>query len=181
MVDVVQEAIVNSEGVVVPGPAYLAGIRSGDTIVRVDGQKVGDWMQIQNAVMTGLGRNEQGQAFSEIELLRNGELQTVTVYPQLTSSEAIRSLGIQPGTELVVSMLQTGMPAMQAGLQVGDQLHALDGQLIESAAFLNIYLKNYGHREINLHVLRAGTEIILPIQPKIAAGEQSPRFGFAYN
>jgi regulator of sigma E protease len=78
-------------------------------------------------------------------------------------------------------MLQAGMPAMEAGLQVGDQLHALDGQLIESAAFLNIYLKNYGQRVINLHVLRDGTERILPIQPKIAAGEQSPRFGFAYN
>ena len=63
--------------------------------------------------------------------------------------EAIRSLGIQPGTELVVSMLQAGMPAIEAGLQVGDQLHALDGQLIESAAFLNIYLKNYGQRVIN--------------------------------
>ena len=181
VVDVVQEAIVNSEGAVVPGPAYAAGILPGDSIVRVDGQKVGDWMQIQNAVMTGLGRNEQGQAFSEIELLRKGQLQTITVYPQLTSSEAIRSLGIQPGTELVVSMLQAGMPAMEAGLQVGDQLHALDGQLIESAAFLNIYLKNYGQRVINLHVLRDGTERILPIQPKIAAGEQSPRFGFAYN
>jgi regulator of sigma E protease len=181
VVDVVQQAVVNSEGVVVPGPAYEAGILPGDAIVRVDGQKVGDWMQIQNAVMTGLGRNEQGQAFSQIELLREGALQSITVYPQLTSSEAIRSLGIQPGTELVVSMLQTGMPAMEAGLQVGDQLHALDGQLIESAAFLNIYLKNYGQRVINLHVLREGTEHILPIQPKIAAGEQSPRFGFAYN
>ena len=181
VVDVVQEAVVNAEGEVVPGPAYKAGILPGDTILSVDGQAVGDWMQIQNAVMTGLGRTHQGQAYAEIEFLRAGESQTVTVYPQLTSSEAIRSIGIQPGTELVVSMLQSGMPAMDAGLQVGDQLHALDGQLIESAAFLNIYLKNNGHRLINLHVLRAGTELILPIQPKIAAGEQSPRFGFAYN
>ena len=181
VVDVVQEAIVNSEGAVVPGPAYEAGILPGDTIVRVDGQKVADWMHIQNAVMTGLGRNQQGQAYSKIELLREGELKSITVYPQLTSSEAIRSLGIQPGTKLVVSMLQAGMPAMEAGLQVGDQLHALDGQLIESAAFLNIYLKNYGQRMINLHVIRAGKEVILPIRPKIAAGEQSPRFGFAYN
>lgn len=179
-VDVVAREIINSAGEVVPGPAQIAGIQPGDKILSVDGQRIGDWMQFQNAVMTSVGRDAAGRAFTEVEVLREAEPMTFTVYPELVSSEAIRVIGVQPGTDLVVAAVQSGMPALEAGLQAGDRLYALDGEPIVSASFLSIYLKKYGERSIDLHVLREGQELILPIKPRIAAGESSPRFGFAY-
>lgn len=179
-VDVVAPELINSAGEVVPGPAQVAGIQPGDTILTVDGQRIGDWMQFQNAVMTGVGRDAAGRAFTEVEVLRAGQPMTFTVYPELVSSEAIRVIGVQPGTDLVVAAVQAGMPALEAGLQPGDRLHALDGEPIVSASFLSIYLKKHGDRSIDLHVLRAGQELVLPIQPRVAPGESSPRFGFAY-
>ncbi len=179
-VNVVAKEIVNTEGDIVPGPAHEAGLQSGDTILSVDGQHVGDWMQFQNAVMTSTGRDKQGRAFTQIEVLRDEEPTTFTVYPQLVSSEAIREIGVLPGTDLVVSMVQDDMPAAAAGLQPGDKLLALDEQPIISSAFLSVYLKKHSGGPIDLKVLRDGQEVVLPIQPKIAPGENSPRFGFAY-
>jgi regulator of sigma E protease len=179
-IDVVAPEIVNSEGIIVPGPAYEAGIQIGDTILRVDGQGIGDWMQFQNAVMTSTGRDSEGRAFTQVEVLRDEEVEMFRVYPQLVTSEDIRDIGVQPGTDLVVSLVQSNMPAAAAGLLPGDQLVALDGQPIISSAFLSVYLSKHKGGSIDLTVLREGQEIVLPIVPKVASGENSPRFGFGY-
>jgi len=179
-IGVVFPQIVNSEGQVVPGPAAEAGILADDTILRVDGYQIRDWMAFQNAVMTSTGRDDDGRAFTHVEVLRDDELLDFRVYPELVSSEDIRDIGVQPGTDLIVSIVETNMPAAAAGLLPGDQLVALDGQPIISSAFLSVYLKNHPGGTIDLTVLRDGKEVILPIEPKIAPGESSPRFGFGY-
>ncbi len=179
-VDVVAPEIVNAEGQVVPGPAFEAGLQPGDEIVRIDGQRVGDWMQFMNAVMTGTGRDTSGRAVTEVTVSRDGETETFTVYPELVTSEAIRDIGVQPGTSLVVSQVQSHMPAADAGLQPGDELLALDGEPIVSSSFLSVYLRNHTGGPIDLTVLRDGERVTLPITPKVAPGENTPRFGFAY-
>lgn len=180
VIDIVPEEIVNSAGEVVPGPAFEAGIQPGDTILAVDGQRVGDWMQFQSAVMTGTGRDADGRATTEIDILRGEETLTFTVYPQLISTEDIRAIAVQPGTKLVVSMVQSNMPAAAAGLLPGDTLLALNGEPITSSAFLQIFLKNHTGGPVDLTLLREDQELTLAIEPKIAAGEKSLRFGFAY-
>ncbi|MGB0409168.1 MAG: RIP metalloprotease RseP [Opitutales bacterium] len=179
-VDYVAKEIVNSEGVVVPGPAYEAGLVAGDTILQVDGQAVGDWMQLNNAIMTGTGRADDGRAMTELKILRDGDALDILVYPALVTSEDIRHIGVDPGVDLVVTDVQAGMPALEAGLLPGDILLKLDGQSIESSAFLTVYLSNHSGGPIALSVLREGEEVTLPIVPKVARGETSPRFGFAY-
>ena len=179
-VDAVPEQVVNSTGEIVAGPAFAAGLQAGDTILSIDGNPIGDWMQLQNAVMTGTGRNAEGLATTEVTIRREQQELNVTVYPVLITSEAIRSIGVQPGTNLVVSMVQAGMPAEAAGMLAGDQPIALNGEPITSSAFLSVYLNNHRGGPIDVTLLRAGEELILPIEPKIAPGETSPRFGFAY-
>jgi len=180
VVDVAPEQIVNSAGEIVPGPAFEAGLLTGDTILEVDDERIGDWMQLQNAVMTGTGRNDAGIPTTEVTVLRGDKELTLTAHPVLVTSEDIRTLGVQPGTDLVVSMVQENMPAFEAGMLPGDQPIALNGEPITSAAFLSVYLKNHPGGSIEVTLLREGQEVILPIEPRIAPGEDSPRFGFAY-
>ncbi|MDP4694595.1 MAG: site-2 protease family protein, partial [Opitutales bacterium] len=90
------------------------------------------------------------------------------------------TIGIAPGTDLVVSEVQENMPAFKAGLLPGDTILALDGKPVTSSAFLSVYLSNHTGGVIDLHVLREGNEVVLPIEPIIANGETTPRFGFAY-
>lgn len=180
VVDVAPEQIVNSAGEIVPGPAFEAGLLAGDTILEIDDERIGDWMQLQNAVMTGTGRNDAGIPTTEVTVLRGDKELTLTAHPVLVTSEDIRTLGVQPGTDLVVSMVQENMPAFEAGMLPGDQPIALNGEPITSAAFLSVYLKNHPGGSIEVTLLREGQEVILPIEPRIAPSEESPRFGFAY-
>ncbi len=178
----VPEQIVNYEGIEVPGPAYEAGILEGDQIVRIDGKKIRNWIELNNVIMTGTQRDDSGRTVAEVEVLRNDTTKTLFVYPVLmdVGIDSIRTIGVDPGTDLVVSSVQENMPAFKAGLQPGDQILALDGLTVDSSAFLSVYLSRHDSGTIDLSVLRNGEEIVLPIEPRIAPGETTPRFGFAY-
>lgn len=183
----VAEEIRNADFEIVPGPAHVAGIRKGDVIYSIDGNRVPDWWYFQNAIATGVGKEngEAGRREVEVGVLRKGELMELTVYPELVSSERMRYIGIEPETDEtsapIVVRLEPDMPAIEAGLKPGDRLIRLDGEDIISGAFLSTYLTKYGDRNIDVTVERDGKELTLPIQPKIKEGEQSPRFGFAYD
>ncbi len=183
----VAEEIRNADFEIVPGPAYVAGIREGDVIYSIDGKAVPDWWYFQNAIATGVGKEdgEAGRRQVEVGVLREGELLELTVFPELVSSERMRYIGIEPETDEtsapIVVRLEPDMPAMDAGLEPGDRLIRLDGEDIISGAFLSTYLTNHGDRSIDVTVERDGKELTMPIQPRIKEGEQSPRFGFAYD
>ena len=181
-VNYVPQQIVNHEGITVAGPAYDAGILEGDRIVKIDGKKIRNWVELDNVIMTGTKRDESGRALAEIELLRRGKTKSVTTHPVLIDAgiDSIRTIAIAPSTHLIVQTVQETMPAFEAGLLPGDQILSLDGQPVKSSSFLSLYLKNHQSGTIDLAVLREGSEIVLPIEPKIAPGESAPRFGFSY-
>lgn len=178
----VPEQIVNHEGIKVPGPGHEAGILKGDEILKIDGKKIRNWVELNNVVLTGKRRDSLGRAVAEVELTREGKSKTVTAYPILedVGIDSIRTLGIYPDTDLVVSKVQKNMPAFAAGLLPGDTILALDGLKVDSSAFLSVYLNKHQGGPINLSVLRDGKEIVFPITPQVAPGEKMPRFGFAY-
>lgn len=183
----VAEEIRNANNEIVPGPAFVAGIIEGDVIDRIDGNKVPDWWYFQNAIATGVGKGtgDLGRRQVEVRVLREGKIIDFIVYPELVSSERMRYIGIEPETDEtsapIVMRLEVGMPAIDAGLKPGDRLIRLDGEDIISGAFLSTYLSKYGDRSIDVTVEREGKELTLPIRPRIKDGEESPRFGFAYD
>lgn len=185
----VAEQVINAEQVIVPGPAYAAGIRQGDIITSIDGTRVRDWWHFQNNLITSLGREDDGAERPEISIsvLREGAPMEFTVYPELqkVATDRMRYIGIAPETNEnsapIVLRLEDNMPALEAGLQRLDRLIKLDGNEIISGAFLTMYLSQNGDRSIDVTVERDGEQIIIPIQPRIKAGEERPRFGFAYD
>ena len=183
----VAEEIRNADGAIVPGPAYEAGIRQGDTIYAIDGKPVPDWWYFQNAIATSVGKaeGEAGRRQVEVGILRDGESMVFIVYPELVSSERMRYIGIEPETDEtsapIVIHLEPDMPAIMSGLEPMDRLIKLDGEVIISGAFLNTYLSKHGDRSIDVTIERDGNELTLPIQPRTKEGETSPRFGFAYD
>lgn len=183
----VAEEIRNADNEIVPGPAFIAGIIEGDVIDSIDGNKVPDWWYFQNAIATGVGKGtgDLGRRQVEVRVLREGKIIDFIVYPELVSSERMRYIGIEPETDEtsapIVMRLEVGMPAIDAGLKPGDRLIRLDGEDIISGAFLSTYLSKYGDRSIDVTVEREGKELTLPIRPRIKDGEESPRFGFAYD
>ena len=183
----VAKEIRNSDNEIVPGPAFIAGIIEGDIIHSIDGNRVPDWWYFQNAIATGVGKEtgDSGRREVKVGVIREGEIIDFIVHPELVSSERMRYIGIEPETDEtsapIVLRLEADMPAIEAGLKPGDRLIRLDGEDIISGAFLKTYLDKYGDRSIDVTVEREGKQLTLPIQPKIKVGEESPRFGFAYD
>lgn len=81
---------------------------------------------------------------------------------------------------LVVTDLEEGMPAIEAGLMPGDLILRLNGDEVISGAFLNAYIKNHKDEIINVTLERNGEEYTLPMRPKLKEGEESPRLGFMH-
>ncbi|MGC6455051.1 MAG: RIP metalloprotease RseP [Coraliomargaritaceae bacterium] len=180
--------IVNSEGQRVPGPGYAAGVAAGDEIIRVDGRSVNSWWKFQSALVTGVGRAEDGRPMVELSVLRDGQELDFAVYPELVSSRKVRFLGLSPETDEfsgpIILRLIEGMPAEAAGLQPMDRILKLDDDAVVSGSVLSSYLADNANREINITVERRGKELVIPVRPKMTTNEDgttSPKFGFYYD
>jgi regulator of sigma E protease len=74
-------------------PAYRAGLRSGDTILSVNGEKVQNFEEISTAIVLSAGEQVV------IEYERGGEVFTKSIMPDMYSAGGRPSIGIEPAGE----------------------------------------------------------------------------------
>ena len=146
------------EGETVPGPAKKAGLLMGDKILEVDGSSVEDFMDIQNHIITGTRKTEDGQRLATMLIERNGTRQSIDVRPEVVSNEEFRIIGIGPKETFFVGELSPGLPGEAVGLEPGDQPWAVDGRRIYSFAFLIEYLDNLEANASVAFTVRKGGE-----------------------
>ena len=165
------------EGESVPGPAKRAGLLPGDKILEIDGSSVEDFMDVQNHIVTGKRKTEDGQRIVPVLVEREGIKQSVDIRPEVVSNEEIRIIGIGPKETFFVGELSPGMPGETAGLEPGDQPWAIDGQRIYSFAYLIGYLEKLeGNATVAFTVLKGGEngpEKTYSIQPIVKEIEQA--------
>jgi regulator of sigma E protease len=112
--------------------ADRAGLRPGDTLVSLDGQPLTGSEVLQQAVVTAEQLN--------LGVQRSGADGTETLAVRLDGTPARlgfswRHSDAEPNTVTVVRVLRHS-PADRAGIQVGDRIHELAGQIADgSAAF----------------------------------------------
>ena len=165
------------EGEEVTGPAKKAGLLPGDEIIRVDGALVENFMDIQNRIVTGKGQTAQGSRLVYISVLRNNQEIELEIYPEVSGSEEMRIIGIGPKETFSIGELTPNMPAKEIGLEVGDQLVALDEKPILSFYQVVDYLeKTEDNQSISLTVLKGGEEgaektyDLMPVRKDLAVG-----------
>jgi len=141
-------------GKVVDGPAYRAGLVSGDTILTVDGKTVKTLNDIGQLVVLGSGRNAEGKPSVEIEFDHNGEHKRATLTPELVGAEEYREIGIEPAAKVTIAGVQPGLPAEAAGLKFRDVITHIDGQPVGYVGFISDYLKANGGKPVKLTYLR---------------------------
>ena len=115
-------------------PAALAGLRTGDLIISVDGQAVRNWRDVQHqlgkiARRTSIVyfRGTELAGIPQIELLAAGFADLV---PQTQIDDTLRRVtytGLEHA-EMFVAHVDAGSPADGAGLRPGDLIVALDGK-----------------------------------------------------
>ena len=166
----------NADGERVPSPAMEAGLLIGDTIREIDGSKVDDWQDLLQTLVTSAGRTEDGRRYNVFTIERDGQLQDVTIYPQLAGDEEIRKVGIIAAYELIVHAIEQDSDGAQLGLLPGDRLLAMDDTRILNIQTYADHLAAYQNREVDVHILREGENLVLtlPARPDV---EQSADLG----
>jgi regulator of sigma E protease len=83
--------------VMAASPAQKAGIRTGDTIIRIDGKAVPNWDEMQTTIMASQGKS------LEVVVDRGGAERTIVVRPEMESAKDIfgrakpvSRIGVQP-------------------------------------------------------------------------------------
>ncbi len=131
--------------------AEEAGIEPGDIILEVDGQPIhtqGDVQDIVNSVEEGA---EVG-----LLLLRNGQEIQTTAQPKLDPESQQLKIGVYLWWDMV-SQVEEGSPAYEAGIRPDDAIHSINGQLIYNEESMSIALNSTGEGEkINMVLLRDG-------------------------
>lgn len=146
------------EGEEVTSPAKKAGLLAGDEILAVDGSPVDDFMDIQNRIITGKQQTAQGRRLLNLTILRNNQEMKFKVYPEVWGPEEMRVIGIGPKETFFIGELSPDMPAVKAGLQVGDQPISLNGNAIHSFSQLVDQLEKVDQNQSVALTVRQGGE-----------------------
>ena len=165
-------------GQTVPGPAFTAGLRSGDEVLAVDGVEVKSFKQINEAVMLGNGMNSQKQPVATFTIKRGEEKLDITVLParvelNTRSGDKVRVAGLMPRSDVILNTPMPSSPAEKAGLIREDRIIAIDGRLVNNPTELLERLRVAGPGERTFQVSRVDTDgksqlLTLKVTPKIS-------------
>jgi len=133
-------------------PAEEAGIKAGDIILEIEGQPVHRRSDVHSIVDSV----EEGR---EITLLlqRNGQQEEVRLEPKFSPEAQRRIIGVLLLWWNIVSQVDQGSPAYEAGLRPGDAVLSINGQLVYSPQSMSGVLRSLAAGEqMSIVVLPAG-------------------------
>jgi regulator of sigma E protease len=157
-------------------PAAKAGIQVGDRIVRIDGWQNPTWEDVE------LNSAIQRKVPLDIAVQRGNQVveTPVAATPDVAQELQLPLLGMIPEEPIVVSQIEPTMPAAQAGMQVGDQIVAINGVKMRSLHAVITYLQKEGGKPATITALRHGQEMQFNATPTMTSdrGEKRYRLGF---
>jgi len=142
------------------GAGPLTEIRPGDRIVRINGDSMRGWQDIQEAFLTS---NE-----TPLHLEIAGRTEPVLVDVPLREQQA-RLAALQsliPWHQPVLGDVQRNSPASAAGLVHGDRVLRVDGDTIPSWERFVWVIEHAAGEHLALTVQRAGREVALTVAPR---------------
>jgi regulator of sigma E protease len=156
--------------------AAKAGIEQGDRIVRIDGTQNPTWEDVLLKVMISAKQPV------DIAIQRGNDILEKQIRPELEGSgfDAHGSMGWEPAEIPTVSEVVPGMPAALAGIQLKDQITAINGTPLRSGLSIIHYLQENGAKPVDLTVVRNGQEFHFTMTPTQVddKGEKVYRVGF---
>ena len=96
--------------------AVRAGLKIRDKIVAIDGEATPTWQSVEIEIATSPNQ------LLTLTIEREGRLINRDVVPSATKKRKIGTIGVAPFLPYILSAIEPGSPAAQAGLQPGDEL-----------------------------------------------------------
>jgi len=155
-------------------PAAKAGIQVGDRIVRIDGIQNPTWEQV--IPREALNPNQP----LDVTLERGGKLLNKTIVPEAYGPNQMGSAGWAPKEpNFPITDLEPDMPAVKAGMKLGDEIVSVDGQPITGLEAMIESLKRTKDKPIQIVVPRDGKPLTFTVTPVLSdnKGDQRYRVG----
>lgn len=158
--------------------AYEAGLRGGQEVLSVDGEKTPTWQSVVEAVLPKMLLSQPVKlTVFEGGLTMERQLNFTAVEPDSKPQELFRQLGLkvyQPRIEPVIGKVLPDSVAENAGLQPGDKvLLAADQPVSEWQGLVEI-ISAHPDQDLTLVVLRDDTELTLQMRPEAVSGADGP-------
>ena|GEM_PF-256856 len=147
-------------GVVEGSPAEQAGLKAGDRILEINGEKMETWEETEIYILI----NPKDKL--SIEAKRNGDIITFSVQPKEVTKNKVGYIGLLRNIPLYVGSVIEGSEAERMGLKEGDIIKKINGQRI------NYWLEGVekigesANKKISLVVERDGKEMSLTGTPE---------------
>ena len=154
-------------------PAWMAGLRSGDSIVAVNGKPTPVWSELRWQVLQAVIDKEAARL--ELERAGSGHVSAVLPASSLAGldpeGDVLGKLGIGLArSPPVLGALGAGGAAARAGLLPGDLIASVDGRpLADGDDFIGVVQASAG-KTLTLGVLRAGQALAVALTPAAVAG-----------
>jgi regulator of sigma E protease len=149
-------------GSVVSGsPAQKAGLKRGDRIVKVAGDTVNTWKDLDIAV--GIRRPDRDIA---VNVVRDGQTITAAVRPVAEGKYEISDIGVMPDVNPIITQVIPGDRAEQAGLKAGDIVLSVNGERMATRAQLIEVISSSGGKTVQLTVRRGSQDVTITGTPE---------------
>jgi regulator of sigma E protease len=160
-----------------PGyPAEQAGLKEGDQILQIADKQNPTWQVVHNEVL--ISPNQP----LPLRVKRGDQVLPLTLLPKPDGKQQTGEAGWLPRQPFLVTAIEKDMPGAQAGLQIGDEIIAVDGTPIHATGAMQAYLQTTKDKPVRLEILRQNQNLTLNITPKLTtldAHTQTYRIGFA--
>ncbi|MFW6188918.1 MAG: RIP metalloprotease RseP [Planctomycetota bacterium] len=160
-------------------PAWKAGLRTGDEIIRVNETEHPVFSDLTRAVVLGAGEPVY------LNVRRNGEVHSYRLEPERNERLGVRTIGIAPPRDTVVSGLaeletvtgrgpggqvQIGQraPAKEAGIQLKDRIVAIEGTPVATGEEVTDEIMRHRQGPVRVRVQRDGEQITFSVSPEPA-------------
>src|SRR5262245_17350120 len=151
-------------------PADRAGFKAGDEIVAFDGKEKPNVEDVQNQVVTSVGRS------IPVVVMRNGQRLEFTLVPERKGREDAGFVGLLPviRTTVVQRFTEPTSPAARAGMKEKDEIIRVNGLDVRNNGEHEVrqVIQDSTTETIPIVVLRDKKEVELQVRPEIQDGRK---------
>ncbi|MBV9670168.1 MAG: RIP metalloprotease RseP, partial [Acidobacteriales bacterium] len=147
-----------------------AGLQPGDRILRIGDHKNPNWMDVFSTV--ALSPNQP----VNLTVSRNGETKLLHYSPTVNPIDQTGKMNFEPAQPMVVTDLAPGMPAQQAGIHIGDTIHAVNGHPVYSIYSLSRTLQDEHGSPVQIALTRAGQPLTVNLTPRNNGTAEKPLY-----
>ncbi len=155
--------------VAVDSPAQKAGFQTGDKIVAAQGKDKPTWDDIRYKILGRINQNLEMDVQRGDQSLHLGLPVSI---PEKGDVDILSNLGLTPEAPSIVGRVDRDTPAEKAGMQVGDEVLAVNGIKVQSSSAVGLaeVLQKNKDNPARITISRKGQPLELTITPRLLPG-----------